>query len=57
MADFEGIDLARHSQSPYPRGQTFFIFSCREVMGPRLSGCVFLDFKRAEKEINFIYFM
>ena len=26
MADFEGI-LARHSQSPYPRGQTFFVFS------------------------------
>jgi hypothetical protein len=56
MADFEGI-LARHSQSPYPRGQTFFVFSWREVMGPRLSGCVFLHFKRAKKEINFIYFM
>jgi hypothetical protein len=59
MADFEGI-LARHSESPYPRhprGQTFFVFSWREVMGPRLSGCVFLHFKRAEKEINFIYFM
>jgi hypothetical protein len=56
MADFEGI-LARHSQSPYPRGQTFFVFSWREVMGPRLSGCVFLHFKRAKKKINFIYFM
>jgi hypothetical protein len=56
MADFEAI-LARHSQSPYVRGQIFFIFSWREVMGPRLSGCVFLLFKRAEKEINFIYFM
>jgi hypothetical protein len=52
MADFEGI-LARHSQSPYPRGQTFFVFSWREVMGPRLSGCVFLHFKRAKKEIIF----
>jgi hypothetical protein len=56
MANFEGI-LARHSQSPYPRGQIFFIFSWREVMGPRLSGSVFLHFKRAKKELNFIYFM
>jgi hypothetical protein len=56
MADFEGI-LARRSQSPYPRGQTFFIFSRREVMGPRLSGCVFPHFKRAKKETNLIYFM
>jgi hypothetical protein len=56
MADFEAI-LARHFQSPYPRGQIFFIFSWREVMGPRLSGCVFLHFKRAKKERNFIYFM
>jgi hypothetical protein len=56
MADFEGI-LARHSQSPCPRGQTFFIFSWREVMGSRLSGCVFLHFKRAKKGKNFIYFM
>jgi hypothetical protein len=52
MADFEGI-LARHSQSLYPRGQTFFVFSWQEVMGPRLSGCVFLHFKRAKKEIIF----
>jgi hypothetical protein len=56
MADFEGI-LARHSQSLYVRGQTFFIFSWREVMGQPLSGCVFLHFRRAKKEINFIYFM
>jgi hypothetical protein len=56
MADFEAI-LARHSQSPYVRGQTFFIFSWREVMGPRLLGCVFLHFKRTKKKINLIYFM
>jgi hypothetical protein len=56
MAVFEGI-LARHSQSPYPRGQTFFIFSWREVMDPRLSGCVSLHFKRAKKEINLISFI
>jgi hypothetical protein len=43
MADFEAI-LARHSQSPYPRGQTFYIFSWREVMGPQLSGSVFIHF-------------
>ena len=45
MVDFEGIP-ARHSQSPYPHGQTFIIFSWWEVrmMGPRLSGYVFLHF-------------
>jgi hypothetical protein len=32
MADFEGI-LARHSQSPYPRGQAFFVFLWREEGG------------------------
>jgi hypothetical protein len=56
MADFEAI-LARHSQSPYLRGQTFFIFSWREVMGPRLSVVFFFILKRAKKEINSIYFI
>jgi hypothetical protein len=46
MADFEGI-LARHSQSPYLRGQIFFIFS---VVGPLLSGCVFFILKEQKKD-------
>jgi hypothetical protein len=49
MTDFEAI-LARHSQSPYPLGQTFFIFSWREVMGPRLSGCVFFILKAQKRK-------
>jgi hypothetical protein len=56
MADFEGI-LARHSQSPYPHGQTFFYIFMEGSDGSATLGLCFSDFKKAKKEINFIYFM
>jgi hypothetical protein len=31
MADFEGIDLARHSQSPYPRQRLDTIKMCHSA--------------------------
>ena len=60
MADFEGI-LARHSQSPYPRGQTFFIFSWREVIhsGKFVSGVGFSELRQIWRNTksNFWYKM
>jgi hypothetical protein len=43
MADFEGI-LARHFQSPYPRGQTFFYIFMAGSDGSATLGLCFSSF-------------